>query len=122
MKKEALLDVSVLLLFFNRPETFGKVFEAVRQARPARLFLYQDGARNEHDLPGIEACREIASHIDWECEVHHYYQERNFGCDPSEYISQRWAFSLTEKCIVLEDDAVPALSFFPFCKEMLDRY
>ena len=122
MKKKALLDVSVLLLFFNRPETFGKVFEAVRQARPARLFLYQDGARNEHDLPGIEACREIASHIDWECEVHHYYQERNFGCDPSEYISQRWAFSLTEKCIVLEDDAVPALSFFPFCKEMLDRY
>ena len=60
--------------------------------------------------------------VDWPCRVHRLYQERNFGCDPSEYLSQKWAFSLTDKCIVLEDDDVPADSFFPFCKEMLDRY
>ena len=29
---------------------------------------------------------------------------------------------MTDKCIVLEDDDVPSQSFFPFCKEMLDRY
>ena len=38
------------------------------------------------------------------------------------YTSHQWAFSLAEKCIVLEDDVVPSQSFFPFCKEMLDRY
>ena len=37
-------------------------------------------------------------------------------------MSQQWAFSLTDKCIVLEDDVVPSPSFFAFCKEMLDRY
>jgi hypothetical protein len=67
--KPALVDVPVLILFFNRPQQLSQVFEQVKKARPSRLFLYQDGARNEHDLPGIKACREIVSQIDWECEV-----------------------------------------------------
>ena len=120
--KPALVDVPVLILFFNRPQQLSQVFEQVKKARPSRLFLYQDGARNEHDLPGIKACREIVSQIDWECEVERFYQEKNFGCDPSEYISQKWAFSKVDKCIVLEDDDVPSVSFFRFCKEMLDKY
>ena len=120
--KEALVDVSVLILFFNRPNQLGQVFEQVKKARPARLFLYQDGPRSEKDMPGILACREVVSDIDWECEVHTMYQEKNYGCDPSEYISQKWAFSMSDKCIVLEDDDIPSQSFFHFCKEMLDRY
>lgn len=120
--KPALVDVSVLLIFFNRPEPFSRVFEQVRKARPSRLFLYQDGPRNENDLKGIEQCRVIASEIDWECEVKTFFQEKNQGCDPSGYLADKWAFSLTDKCIILEDDCVPAVSFFQFCKEMLDKY
>jgi len=121
-KHPAKVDVAVLLLFFNRPDTFKQVFEQVKQARPSRLLLYQDGPRGERDMEGIRACRAIAEEIDWECEVHRNYQEKNFGCDPSGYMSHTWAFSLVDKCIVLEDDVVPAQSFFTFCKEMLDRY
>ena len=55
-----LVDVAVLILFFNRPEPLAKVFEQVRKARPAKLFLYQDGPRGERDLPGIQACRALA--------------------------------------------------------------
>lgn len=130
-------DISVLLLFHARADHFSKVWEEVRKARPSRLFLYQDGPRlvdksgraitqveQSKDWQGIMECRSLVSDdkIDWQCEVHRLYQERNYGCDPSEFISQRWAFSLTDKCIVLEDDDVPSQSFFPFCKEMLDRY
>lgn len=116
------VDVAVLILFFNRPEPLSAVFEQVRKARPSKLFLYQDGARGEKDMPGILACRKVVDEIDWECEVYQWYQEKNFGCDPSEYLSQKWAFSIVEKCIVLEDDDVPSVSFFAFCKELLDRY
>ena len=124
MKQPAKTDIAVLLLFFNRADTFRQVFEAVKEARPSKLFLYQDGPRGERDMAGIEACRAIVSdeNIDWECEVHRMYQEKNYGCDPSEYISQKWAFSIVDKCMVLEDDDVPSQSFFPFCKEMLDKY
>lgn len=116
------MDISVLILFFNRPDSLRKVFEAVREAQPARLFLYQDGPRGERDMAGIKACREVVENIDWPCEVHRLYQEKNYGCDPSEFISQKWAFSLTDRCVVLEDDDVPTPTFFTFCKEMLDRY
>ena len=124
MKHPAKTDIAVLLLFFTRSDTFRQVFEAVRQARPSMLLLYQDGPRDERDEPGIMACREIVSDekIDWECEVHRRYLDHNEGCDPSGFRSHQWAFSLAEKVIVLEDDVVPAQSFFPFCKEMLDRY
>ena len=33
------MDISILILFFNRPELLSKVFDEVRKARPARLFL-----------------------------------------------------------------------------------
>lgn len=127
----------MLMLFHARADHFGEVWNEVKKARPARLFLYQDGPRmfnrageavstaeESKDWAGIMECRKLVSdeNIDWQCEVHRLYQERNYGCDPSEFISQRWAFSLTDKCIVLEDDDVPSQSFFPFCKEMLDRY
>lgn len=118
----AQIDIAVLILFFNRPEQLARVFAEVRKARPSRLFLYQDGPRGQRDMPGILACREVVADIDWECDVQRLYQERNYGCDPSEFISQKWAFSLADKCVVLEDDDVPSVSFFRFCKEMLDRY
>ena len=124
MKKPYNIDVAVLLIFHARPGCFAQVFEQVKKARPSKLFLYQDGARegNEKDVIGIKKCREIALDIDWECEVHTKFQDKNFGCDPSGYIAQRWAFDNVEKCIVLEDDVVPTQSFFPFCKELLDKY
>ncbi|MCR5025452.1 MAG: hypothetical protein K6A90_14145 [Lachnospiraceae bacterium] len=120
----SITDISVLLVFFTRHEQFKKVFEAVREARPARLFLFQDGARADHpeDRENILKCRGIAESVDWDCEIHKNYMDRNLGPDEAGYRADRWAFSLTDKCIVLEDDVLPSPTFFPFCKEMLDKY
>ena len=46
-------DIAVLLLFFTRNDTFQKVFDEVRKARPSKLFLFQDGPRGERDMAGI---------------------------------------------------------------------
>ena len=72
------VDVAVLILFFNRPEPLSAVFEQVRKARPSKLFLYQDGARGEKDMPGILACRKVVDEIDWECEVYQWYRNGLF--------------------------------------------
>ena len=119
------IDVAVLLIFFTRKEQTVKTFEQIRKARPSRLYLYQDGPRiNKHDdINNILECRNaIENMIDWECDVYKFYQEKNFGCDPSEYISQKWMFSIETKGIVIEDDDVMSVSFFRFCKELLDKY
>jgi len=122
--KKPKVDVAVLILFFIRKDTLQMVFNEVSRARPSKLFLFQDGARNTGDISGIEACRKIVAdeNIDWECEVHRNYQEHNLGCMTAGFHAHRWAFTLAEKVIILEDDVVPSLTFFQFCKEMLDRY
>ncbi len=122
--KDSKIDIAVLLIFFARPEKIRQVFESVRVARPSRLYLYQDGPRagRADDIENIKQCRENVSNIDWDCEVFYKYQEQNFGCDPSEFIAQKWMFEKEEYGIILEDDDVPSQSFFPFCKEVLEKY
>ena len=123
-KHPAEVDVAVLILFFTRPEPLKKVFDAIRQARPSKLYLYQDGPRGPQDMVGIEACRKVVcdEEIDWQCDVQRNYQTENAGCDPSNFNAQKWAFSLSDKVVVFEDDSIPSVSFIHFCKEMLDRY
>lgn len=122
--KPAKIDVPVLITFFVRPETLEKVFDSVRTARPTVLLLWQDGPRcnRPDDIVNINKCRDIVEHIDWECKVYKNYLKENLGCDPSTFLAQKWAFSLVDKCIILEDDRVPCQSFYNFCKELLDRY
>lgn len=117
-------NYNVLIIFFNNFERFKQVFDAVRAVKPKCLFLYQDGPRiGKNDEPGILKCREyIENNIDWNCELHKMYQKENVGCDPSEYLAQKWAFSLVDKCIILEDDDVPSSDFFRFCWELLEKY
>ena len=81
-KHPAGVDVAVLVLFFNRPDMLRNLFEQIKQARPSRLLLYQDGPRNDADRPKMEACRALVAddQIDWECEVHRNYREENSGC------------------------------------------
>lgn len=121
---KAKIDIAVLILFFNRPATLERVFEQVRIARPSKLYLFQDGAREGRpdDLINIKKCREIVANIDWECEVHTQYCEKNNGCDPAGYLSRKWMFATEEMGIILEDDIVPSQSFFLFCKELLEKY
>ncbi|MBR0541715.1 MAG: hemolysin activation protein [Clostridia bacterium] len=123
-KKNWEADVNVLLIFFTRADVFEKCFEAVRAVKPRRLLLWQDGPRENRpdDIENIEKCRKIAENIDWDCEVHKCYNEKNYGCDPSTFYAHKWAFSIVDKLIVLEDDFIADPSFFYFCKEMLDRY
>lgn len=117
-------DVPVFLIFFNRPDTFSKVFEAVKTARPSKLFLVCDAARE--DKPGeedlVNQCKAIAENIDWECEVYKNFADSNMGCGNRMSSGLDWAFSFVDRLIILEDDCVPGQDFFPFCEELLERY
>lgn len=117
-------DVAVLLIIFTRTETLRRTFSVIRQCRPAHLLVYQDGPRNDDDARKLEAARQIVAdgEIDWQCDVHRSYHTENSGAWASNYTAQRWAFSLYDRCIVIEDDSTPSPSFIPFCTELLARY
>ncbi len=114
----------VLFVVFSRLDTASQVFEAIRQARPPRLYMAADGPRP--DRPGeAERCaavRALADQVDWPCEVHTLFREENLGCKLGPKTAIDWFFQHEPEGIVLEDDCLPAQSFFTFCDEMLERY
>lgn len=117
-------DIAVVLIFFNRPECLKDVFKAIAKARPSRLYLIQDGARmnKPNDKSKIEQCREIVSHIDWECDVVKDYSDVNLGCGKRIFTGLTNVFKHEEYAAIIEDDIVIGESFLPFCKEICERY
>ena len=110
------------LIFFNRPKTLAKVFEKVKKVKPPKLFLIQDGPRNQDDIRKIVECRNIVNEVDWDCEIFFDYAEKNLGCGVRPQSGITNALKIVDKLIILEDDCVPELSFFDYCEELLDRY
>ena len=64
----------------------------------------------------------MVSHIDWECDVKTLFREKNLGCKYAVSGAISWFFENEEMGIILEDDCLPDLAFFPFCQELLERY
>ncbi|HEY6643531.1 hypothetical protein [Povalibacter sp.] len=114
----------VLFIVFNRPDTTRRVFEAIRAARPPRLYVAADGPR-PHKAGEVERCEEvrrIATAVDWPCELKTLMSDENLGCKVGESSGMNWFFENELEGIVLEDDCLPDPSFFTYCDDLLERY
>lgn len=117
-------NTAVLFLVFNRPEVTAKVFEAIRQARPPRLYVAADGPRpgREGEAERCAEVRHIATNVDWPCEVKTLFRVENLGCKRAVSGGITWFFEHEEQGIILEDDCLPHPDFFRFCEDLLNRY
>jgi hypothetical protein len=117
-------DTPVLFIIFNRPDTTRQVFEAIKMARPARLYVAADGPR-ENVAGEEERClevRRIVEGVDWSCEVKTLFSTTNMGCGKGPCTAINWFFEHETEGIILEDDCLPSQTFFGFCSELLQRY
>jgi len=118
------MEAALLFLVFNRPDQTAAVFEAIRQARPSKLYVAADGPR-ENRSEDIELCaavRQIATNIDWPCDLHTLLRPTNLGCRAAVTDALDWFFGIEPEGLVLEDDCLPEPSFFPYALELLERY
>lgn len=123
MTKTQQLNTPVLLLIFNRPQCTIPVFNQIRKARPKQLFIAADGPREGmNEEAKCDAARSVVSRIDWECEVKTLFSEKNWGCGKGPERGIAWFFDHVEQGIILEDDCLPAPSFFLFCEMLLNRF
>ncbi len=119
------MNTPILFLTFNRFETTKKVFNAIRAAKPPKLYISSDGPRsNKPNEEGqvLEVRDYLQRHIDWQCEVKQLFHDRNLGCKHAVYSALKWFFDQEEMGIILEDDCLPNLSFFQYCDELLIKY
>jgi hypothetical protein len=118
------LDTAVLLLAFNRPDSTKRVIDAIRTARPARLYVAADGPRPARPGDGALCAevRRIVSAVDWPCTLRTLFRDQNLGCKRGVSSAIDWFFSQEDRGIILEDDCVPSAGFFRFCEELLERF
>jgi hypothetical protein len=118
------MKTPIAFFVFNRPDTTAAVFARIAEARPERLFVVSDGPRSS--VPGeAERCAEvlgIVSRVDWPCRVERSKSDVNLGCGRRVSSGLDWVFAKCEEAVVLEDDCLPAPSFFRFAEELLERY
>jgi hypothetical protein len=115
----------ILFIVFNRPDLTRKVFEAIRQVKPSRLYVAADGPRNNkkgEDLKVREVREYLMNNVDWGCEVKTLFREKNLGCKLAVSSAIDWFFENEEEGIILEDDCLPDISFFPFCSQLLEKF
>lgn len=115
-------EAPVVLIIYNRPEKTKQVFEAIRQLKPARLFIIADGPKHKEDEALCNEARKILNGIDWETELITDIADRNLGNAQRTITGLNMVFEHTEEAIILEDDCLPDPSFFTFCNELLNRY
>ena len=114
----------ILFLIFNRPALTSQVFDRIKSIRPKYLFIAADGPRfgKNGETMLCEESREIATRIDWECEVKTLFRETNLGSGKAVSEAITWFFEHVKQGVILEDDCCPSLSFFPFCEDLLNKY
>jgi hypothetical protein len=114
----------VLFLIFNRPDTTLRVFNEIRKVKPLRLYIAADGPRTDRENE-VELCQKtisIVQQVDWECEVKTLFRQSNLGCKNAISSALDWFFDQEEEGIILEDDCLPAQSFFYYCDTLLETY
>lgn len=118
------LNTAVLFLVFNRPETTAAVFQAIRLAKPPRLYVAIDGPRANRagEAEKVDKVRQIATAVDWPCEVKTLIRDSNLGCKKAVSSAIDWFFENEVEGIVLEDDCLPHPDFFGYCEQLLERY
>jgi hypothetical protein len=118
------METAVALFIFRRPDPTARVFEAIREAKPAKLFIVADGPRieveGEDEL--VNETRRATENVDWPCEVTRIYAPGNLGLRERLLSGLDQVFELVDEAIILEDDCLPNQSFFSFCSQNLDKY
>ena len=117
-------STAVAIFFFNRPEFLRRLIGLLSRVKPRKIYLVCDGPR--HNKPGeiekVEGCRSLFENLDWECEIQRNYSDVNLGCRNRIISGLDWVFEQEERAIILEDDCIPIVDFFPFAEEMLERF
>lgn len=115
-------DIPVVLFMFKRHKAV-EIVKRISEVKPSKLYLLADYGRNEQEKAQADECRRLVEReITWDCEVIKNYASENRGVYANIGGGAKWVLKQEKWAIFLEDDNLPEITFFAFCKEMLERY
>jgi hypothetical protein len=119
-----MFDVPILINIYNREDLTLEMYKILEKIKPKHLYINADGPKlnNKHDDIRCNNTRNIFLNLNWDCEIKYNFSTYNKGCKLSVSDAITWFFDNVEYGIILEDDCIPNISFFSFCKILLEKY
>jgi len=119
-----MVETPVLIATFARPEYARKTFDAIKKAKPKKLYFYSNKARedNPEEIKRNKEVRALVKEIDWDCELKTWFRDEYVDVFTSLWGAYDWVFDNEEQAIILEEDCVASLAFFDFCDQLLPKY
>lgn len=115
-------DIPVVIFIFKRKKAV-EVIRRISEVKPNKLYILADQGRNQKEMRQAKECREVVEKaIDWDCEIIRNYADINRGVYENIGEGAKWVLRQEKWAIFLEDDNLPEISFFRFCREMLNKY
>ena len=115
-------DMPVVLLLFKRYDAALRIIERLREAQVSKLYIMADEGRNDEEKALVREARQaVENAIDWDCQVIKNYAEKNRGVYGNIALGAKWVFEREACALFLEDDNLPEITFFSFCREMFER-
>ena len=116
-------DIPILYIPFKRLDIVKEVFNQIKTAKPSKLYIAQDGPRNEAESKALENVMNfILNNIDWDTKLYIFKSQQNKGPNLFIYEAVNWFFDNEEKGIIIEEDGFPSMSFFDFAKKLLQKH
>lgn len=92
--------IPILILVYNRPDTFKKLIYCLKKIQPKKIYIRGDGPVNADDVIKINAVKKTILRINWNCKILTNFNKINIGCRGSVSSGIDWFFS-TEKMGVI---------------------
>jgi len=119
-----MVNSPVLFITFVRPEYARQSFDAIKIAKPCKLYFYSNKGRTEkpEEIENNNIIRSYINEIDWECELKTYFREEYVDIYTSLRSAIDWVFENEEEAIILEEDCVASNVFFEYCDQLLPKF
>lgn len=116
--------VPVLIVAYNRFDSFRAVFDRVIASGTEKIYLSIDGPKlnRKDDKLNIELILNYAKSFCDKRVIQFKLNNNNQGCRNNMIKSIDWFFENEERGIILEDDCLPEREFFIFMAKMLEQF
>lgn len=117
------MKIATLLFTYNRSEHTKRVVDSLKRntVRPQKLFIFQDGRKEDEEEDEWRKVNAIIHTIDW-CDSEIIVSDYNKGLAESIISGVGLAFQTYDAAIVLEDDCVTAPGFIQFMVQCFEKY
>jgi hypothetical protein len=114
--------IPILILAYNRDDKLRKLIKVIKKINPEKLYFNCDGPKNKNDILKVIKVKRTILEINVSKKKYTKFNKINLGCKKSVQSGIDWFFKKEKMGIILEDDCIPHLNFFNYCKLLLEKY